>query len=88
MTRRIFIEETIDIPTGPGVREVWEPTDEEMAELGWVRDYDAVPAGTGINGEHAGIVGPCPDHTAPVAGCSSCEAWERRDARPEMGVTP
>jgi len=35
-TKRIFIEETTSGPTGSGTREVWEPTAEEMRELGWV----------------------------------------------------
>lgn len=37
MSRRLFIEETTPTSTGCGVREIWEPSDAEMAELGWAR---------------------------------------------------
>jgi len=37
MTRRLFLEETIPNAVGGGVREIWEPTPEQMAELGWRR---------------------------------------------------
>jgi hypothetical protein len=35
--KRLFIEETTPGATGLGVAEVWEPSDEQMAELGWQR---------------------------------------------------
>ena len=37
MSKRIFIEETTSGPTGSGTREVWEPSTQELAELGLVR---------------------------------------------------
>lgn len=36
-TRRLFIEETTPGATGLGTREVWEPSDSDLAELGYQR---------------------------------------------------
>jgi len=42
-TKRLFIEEITKGPTGAGVTEIWEITDEMMAELGWQRIPDDAP---------------------------------------------
>jgi hypothetical protein len=36
-THRLFIEETVNGTTGAGTTEIFDPTPEQMAELGWIR---------------------------------------------------
>jgi hypothetical protein len=87
-TRRLFIEETTPSATGPGTREVWEPSEQDLLELGWVRlglVPDPAPQVVDINPPQPldapvnGILKPCPVHTVrPYGLCGSCAAWANR----------
>lgn len=71
-TRRLFIEETTPGATHGGIREVWEPSLEEMAELGWQRIPSTIPP--------ARVAQPCLVHAnAPSTLCGQCNAWAERD---------
>lgn len=72
MTRRLYIEETTPGATGCGIREIFDPSPEDMAELGWQRIPSTIPP--------ARVVQPCPVHRdLPVTLCGACVAFQKRD---------
>lgn len=75
VTRRLFIEETTPGATGPGIRETFEPSESEMADLGWQRIPSTIPP--------ARVVQPCLVHAeCPSTLCEACVDWDFRDASP------